>query len=194
MVLGDVGLRAVIAKASIRPVISKQSGKIALLSAPRLWMQSERCAMGACYLAAAHHANPYEAFLAGLVKNLGMTVCLRLIDLIHKGPELLVTPAFCQKVMVHALQFSMWAARIWRLPDAIVAALQEMYELTSLKLVHTTLTQSALGHTLLMGDLLSKVALLNANGHLSEHDLYAADFSHNELDCYSADSNMKCNA
>jgi HD-like signal output (HDOD) protein len=179
MVLGDVGLRAVVAKASIRPVISQQPGRIAHHSAVRVWMQSERCAMGSSYLATAYRANPYEAFLAGLIKNLGVIVALRLIDVIYKGRVVPATPAFCETVMMYATQFSIWAAKSWRLPESIVFALEELNRAHQSETITTML-----GYALVKGDLLSKTVLLVEAGEMEAADLRDAELSQTEMTCW----------
>src|SRR5437764_2542404 len=53
LVLGQNGLRMLLARVAFRPIMSASSGRCARLVAPRLWLHSERCARAASLLAPA---------------------------------------------------------------------------------------------------------------------------------------------
>ena len=80
LVLGQNGLRMLLARAAFRPIIGMQGGVHAKVAAPRVWSHTERCALAASLLAPACHADPFEAYLAGLMHDLGLVVALRLFD------------------------------------------------------------------------------------------------------------------
>src|SRR5207237_744784 len=72
LVLGQNGLRMLLARAAFRPIIGMQGGVHARLAAPRVWSHTERCALAASLLAPACQADPFEAYLAGLMHDLGL--------------------------------------------------------------------------------------------------------------------------
>src|SRR4051794_3326644 len=80
LILGQTGLRQLITSVAFKPILDLKSGHFTKSMAPRLWEQSEQCAI-ANRLVAEHEAvEPLDAFLAGLAQNVGLIVSLRVID------------------------------------------------------------------------------------------------------------------
>lgn len=125
MLLGQNGLRMLIARVSFRPIISMQSGQFARLAAPTIWSQSEKCAHAASLLAPALAANPFEAYLASLMQNVGLIVAFRLIDQIHAGPALPQSEAFMQALFANARALSARIATLWDFPATVSAAIAQ---------------------------------------------------------------------
>ena len=179
-ILGNRGLRMAVAKAYLRPIINVQKGPLSKHAAPRVWEQSEKCAMACCILSSTFKVNPFEAFLAGLIKNLGMTIALQLIDQLNTGKEVLChSPDFCQSVESYAQKLSACIAQLWEMPETVVTAIQELNQPTS-----DLADRSALGITLLMGDRVSKLRIMVAHGQINEADSLATGFSEQEFLCY----------
>jgi len=80
LVLGQNGLRMLLARVAFRPVMGAASGRVARTAAPRLWQHAERCARACALLAPRVGADPFEGYLAGLMIDLGLVVALRLLD------------------------------------------------------------------------------------------------------------------
>jgi HD-like signal output (HDOD) protein len=72
MRLGQDGLRMLLVRIAFRPVIRMQSGGFASRAAPRIWQQSERCALAASLVASGLSAGAFEAYLAGLIGMLAV--------------------------------------------------------------------------------------------------------------------------
>ena len=125
MLLGQNGLRMLIARVSFRPIISMQSGQFARQAAPTIWSQSEKCAHAASLLAPALSANPFEAYLASLMQNVGLIVAFRLIDQIHGGPGLPQSEAFMQALFANARALSARIATLWDFPATVAAAIAQ---------------------------------------------------------------------
>ena len=129
MLLGQNGLRMLLARVAFRPVINMQSGRFAKMVAPQVWSQSEKCAQAASSLAPYFGAKPFDAYLAGLVQNVGLIVAFRLIDqLIEKaGSEDLLpdSSAFGAAVLVHARRISHGIALEWGFPDSVADAIDK---------------------------------------------------------------------
>ena len=126
MVLGQNGLRLLMARVAFRPVINLQSGHFTQLAAPHIWAQSEMCADTCCRLAAEMQVDPFEAFLAGLIQNVGLIVAFRLIDRLYDGNALPGSDAFCRALGVHARVLSALIGQQWGFPQEVVIAIEDM--------------------------------------------------------------------
>jgi HD-like signal output (HDOD) protein len=123
MLLGQNGLRMLLARVAFRPVIGMQSGRFAKLVAPRIWMQSEKCALAAATLAPHAGAPPFEAYLAGLIQNVGLIVAFRLIDQVYNDDVLPRSDAFCAALLGHACRLAHGVALEWAFPPAVAGAI-----------------------------------------------------------------------
>lgn len=125
MLLGQNGMRMLIARVAFRPVISMQSGHFARQAAPALWTQSEKCALAANLLAPSMGAAPFEAYLAGLMHNVGLIVAFRLIDQIYSDTVLPQSDAFCAALFAAARSLSARIAALWDFPPAVAEAIAQ---------------------------------------------------------------------
>ena len=126
MLLGQNGLRMLLARVAFRPVIGIQSGRYARQAAPLVWTQSEQCALAASMLATERGANTFDAYLAGLMHNIGLIVAFRVIDQVM--PPLVLAhlpdgPAFCAALLEQARALSAVIAAEWHFPDAVTTAI-----------------------------------------------------------------------
>jgi len=178
LILGQDGLRQLITGVAFKPIINLKSGSFTRMVAPRLWAQSERCAM-ACHLLARDEAvDPLDAFLAGLIHNVGLTVSLRVIDRISDGRQPVGSPTFCNALAACGRALTVNIAREWHFPESVSTAIVEQDAQARGKAV------SALGRILLMGDHLSKVDTLTRQGRLQAGDRQIQeDLSAREIAC-----------
>jgi HD-like signal output (HDOD) protein len=148
--IGHHGLRELIMKVAFRPIIDLKSGRYTRALAPRIWDQSERCALANRLLAGQYNVPPFDAFLAGLMQNVGLMVALRTMDHVAKERQVLGTTMFYTHLMRHARQLSCNIGREWGMPDTVLVAIGE--QLTFRKQA----TLSPLGQLLALSDYLSK--------------------------------------
>jgi HD-like signal output (HDOD) protein len=125
MLLGQNGMRMLLARVAFRPIISNQSGHFALQVAPHVWRQSETCALAASMLAPAMRANPFEAYLAGLLHHVGLIVAFRLIDQIYTGAALPQSDQFCAALLSNASVLSARIAALWEFPVTVSIAIEQ---------------------------------------------------------------------
>ncbi|MEN3275646.1 MAG: hypothetical protein V7631_1436 [Massilia sp.] len=156
MLLGQNGLRMLLARVAFRPVIGMQAGRFARLVAPQVWRQSEKCALAAGTLAPHFGVDPFEAYLAGLVRNVGLIVAFRLVDQIYSEDVLPRSDAFSAMLLGHARQLAGGIARQWAFPDSVADAVAD--------------GPGALGAVLAAADALSKLRLLVDVGALAPDD------------------------
>lgn len=164
LVLGQSGLRQLITSVAFRPIIDLKSGHFTKLIAPRVWDQSEKCAIACRLLAATEPGiDPFEAFLAGLIQNVGLIVSLRVMDQMSDGSQLLGSASFFNTFTGYARALSCSIAREWKFPASVIKAIEEQGVIQNATLI------SPLGKILTLGDYLSKMQILIA------HDLLHAD-------------------
>lgn len=125
MLLGENGLRMLLARVSFRPIINMQSGNYARLVAPHVWRQAESCALAASLLSTRIGANPFEAYLAGLMQNVGLIVAFRLIDQLSPDQSLPYSAEFCTHLFGDARVLSSRIATLWDFPEPVAAAIAE---------------------------------------------------------------------
>jgi HD-like signal output (HDOD) protein len=123
LVLGQNGLRMLLARVAFRPIIGMQGGAHAKVAAPRVWSHTERCALAASLLAPAAHADPFEAYLAGLMHDLGLIVALRVFDRFADTGALPQDAASATRLLDVARELSGRIALHWNLPPPVAAAI-----------------------------------------------------------------------
>lgn len=125
MLLGRDGLRMLLARVAFRPVLDLQGGPAVKRVAPRIWSQSERCALAAGILAPGFGADPFEACLAGLVKNVGLVLAFRVAEQVSKDAALPAADAAALGLLAQARRLSHGIALHWQFPETIAGAILE---------------------------------------------------------------------
>ncbi len=156
LLLGQNGLRMLLARVAFRRIISLQTSRLARLVAPQLWNQSEKCAQAASLLAPSHSADPFEAYLAGLMHNVGLIVALRVIDGLLPTGGLPDSDAFGMRLVHAARLISAGIAGEWELPPAIGHAIAHLGDAATV----STSLPAALGEA----DRLAKLHMLAGGG------------------------------
>lgn len=162
MVLGEEGLRLVIAKVAFRPIINLNAGQFTRRAAPHIWGQSEKCAV-ACHTLA-RDMDPFHAFLTGLMKNVGLIIAFRLLDQTCEQGKFKYSPAFQPIFSSVAATLSYRIAQRWEFPEHVILALQQQAG------GRKAIEWSPLGHLLHTADLIAKMRLLVNHGQLNSSD------------------------
>ncbi|NEX60527.1 HDOD domain-containing protein [Noviherbaspirillum galbum] len=186
LLLGQNGLRQLITGVAFKPIINLKSGTFTRMVAPRLWVQSERCAFACRALAAGLPVDPLDAFLVGLIQNVGLTVSLRVIDQMSDNRLPVGSPTFCNALAMQGRTLAVNIAREWHFPEAVSKAILEQSSDPRDPKV------SALGRILLMGDYLSKIDILVRNDRIDRRDrAITEDLSEKEIACLDALGDME---
>jgi HD-like signal output (HDOD) protein len=168
MVLGHTGLRQLITSVAFKPIIDLKSGHFTRTIAPKIWSHSEKCARANRMLAEGETVQAFEAFLAGLIQDVGLIVSLRFIDQLaanhHVG-----SPAFCDSLVMASRKLSVGIAREWYFPDTVVNAIEEQGNLAK------NTNVSAIGAILSIGDYISKIQILSEHRRLDLDDAGLVD-------------------
>ena len=162
MILGEDGLRLLIAKVAFRPIINLSSGQYTRRAAPHIWNQSEKCAIVCHHLAG--NLDPFQAFLTGLMKNVGLIIAFRLLDQVCEEPRFKYSRSFALAFTSVAATLSYRVAQRWGFPPDVVQALQQ--QAGGSKAPNWT----PLGHLLHTADLLAKMRVLVNNNQLKSND------------------------
>jgi HD-like signal output (HDOD) protein len=124
MLLGQNGMRMLLARVAFRPIMVMQSGPVAKRTARQIWSQSEKCALAASLLAPTMRTNAFEVYLAGLIANVGLVVAFRLIDQMAPQTALPQSDEFIAGLFAQARVLSARIAALWEFPAAVASAIE----------------------------------------------------------------------
>ena len=161
MLLGQNGMRMLLARVAFRPIVSMQSGGLTVRTAPLIWRQSEKCALAASLVAPTMHANAFDAYLAGLMANVGLVVAFRLIDQMHGPDAFPQSDAFIAQVFAQARILSVRIAELWEFPQSVTRAIGQ---------AGVDADADPQAQALSLGERLSKLRMLADSGHFPADD------------------------
>ena len=164
MVIGQEGLRQLITSVAFRPIIDMNSGYYTRLLAPLIWERSERCANANRTLARENGVEPFEAFLAALIKNTGLIVALRLMDQAAKDDRSLGSEMFWAQLAALARRLSCSISQEWHFPQSVTHAIREQGRMPR------GAAMSPLGRLMALSDYLGKARVLVENGVIEDGD------------------------
>ncbi|HEY8605936.1 MAG TPA: HDOD domain-containing protein [Noviherbaspirillum sp.] len=124
-VIGQNGLRMLVASVAFKPLFSASLGPATTLGAPRMWELAEPFGFACRYLGGRAGADEFEVFLAGLLRNVGVIVALRIVDqAAGAGVEarVLRSLAFHAAFIHYARRLAQVIGTEWAFPPAAVAA------------------------------------------------------------------------
>ena len=176
MLLGQNGMRMLLARVAFRPIVSMQSGGLTVRTAPLIWRQSEKCALAASLVAPAMHANAFDAYLAGLMANVGLVVAFRLIDQMHAPDVFPQSDAFIAQVFAQARILSVRIAELWEFPQSVTRAIGQ---------AGVDANADPQAQALALGERLSKLRMLVDTGRFPADDpVVTAGLGRNELQVF----------
>lgn len=160
MLLGQNGLRMLLARVAFRPVIRLQETGFARRAAPLVWSHSEKCAVAASLMASAVAADIFESCLAGLMQDVGLIVAFRLADRVCLNGRVPASEDFGLELLARSRQLSAVIARHWDFPDKVADAIGRAGDPDG----------PPLAQALVQGDRIAKLRLLIDAGKLAEDD------------------------
>jgi HD-like signal output (HDOD) protein len=165
MMLGQNGLRMLLARVAFRPVIKMQSDGFARRAAPHVWAQSEKCALAASLLAPGLTAGVFESYLAGLMQNVGLIVAFRLADRVCQDGKVPGSSEFGAKLLACSRQLSAGIATHWEFPQSVADAIAQAGQPG----------ESHMAQALALGDRIAKLRLLIDGCVLAEDDTFVTE-------------------
>jgi HD-like signal output (HDOD) protein len=179
ILIGQEGLRQLITTVAFRPIIDVNSGFYVRRLAPILWEHSERCAAAARAMAARLGIEPFDAFLAALLLNVGLSVALRSMDQATGGKPQLGSGVFWAQLARDTRLLGCSIGCEWNFPDSVVQALAEQGGMRK------GTVMSPLGRLLMLADYLGKVRVLVEQEVLDEGDAALfAGLAGDAAECY----------
>jgi HD-like signal output (HDOD) protein len=164
VMLGQNGLRMLLARIAFRPIVNMQAEGFAKRAAPRIWDQSVKCALAASLMAPGLTAGVFESYLAGLMQNVGLMVALRLADRTHPG-SVPADPGFGAALLAASRQISAGIAAHWDFPPEVAAAIARAGDPGD----------AVLAQALAQGDRIAKLRMLLDAHIIGEDDPMVAD-------------------
>jgi HD-like signal output (HDOD) protein len=160
MMLGQNGLRMLLARIAFRPVVKLQSEAFAKRVAPQVWDHSSNCALAASLIAPGLRAGMFEAYLAGLMQNVGLMVAFRLCDRFCEAGKVPVSSEFGVELLARSRQLSASIAAHWDFPAEVCEAMK----------LAGTADAPVLAKVLLQADRMAKLRLLIDAGVMADDD------------------------
>jgi HD-like signal output (HDOD) protein len=174
MMLGQNGLRMLLARVAFRPIIKLQATGFTRLAAPLVWNQSEKCALAASLMAPGLTAGAFEAYLAGLMQNLGVVVGFRLADRVCEDGKVPGSSDFGLQLLAEGRNLSAAIARHWDFPQPVADAIAHAGESGG----------ENLAQALALGDRISKLrVLIDANVVDEDDDFVTEDLDNFQRRC-----------
>jgi HD-like signal output (HDOD) protein len=165
MMLGQNGLRMLLARIAFRPIVNMQLDGFARRAAPRIWDQSVKCALGASLMAPGLTAGVFESYLAGLMQNVGLVVGLRLADRVTGNAGIPASPAFGAALLAASRDLSAGIARHWNFPAPVAHAIAHAGDPGD----------AVLAQALAQGDRIAKLRMLIDAGVVDEDDALVSE-------------------
>ncbi|TFW31013.1 HDOD domain-containing protein [Massilia horti] len=165
MMLGQNGLRMLLARLAFRPLIKMQSTGFARGAALNVWNQSEKCALAASLMAPGLTAGVFESYLAGLMQNVGLLVAFRLADRVCPTGSVPGSTEFGARLLACSRQLSATIATHWDFPQEVAQSI-----------AHAGAPDgSNLARALAQGDRIAKLRMLIDASVLDEDDPLVAE-------------------
>ena len=158
MLLGQNGLRMLLARVAFRPIIHMHEAGFARRAAPLVWNHSEKCAVAASLMAPGVTADIFEACLAGLMQDVGLIVAFRLADRVCPNGKVPASRAFGVELLARSRVLSGMIARHWEFPANVAEAIKQEED------------EAPLAQALAQGDRIAKLRLLIDAGKVDEDD------------------------
>ena len=160
MMLGQNGLRMLLTRLALRPLIRLQDSGFARQAAPHVWSHAQRSALAASLMAPGLSAPVYEAYLSGLMQNVGQMVALRVIDRIQGDGRIPGSSEFGARLQDASRHLSAAIAGYWHFPDAVCEAIARAGDPDEVRLAQA----------LAQGDQIAKLRLLIDANVIDEDD------------------------
>jgi HD-like signal output (HDOD) protein len=183
-ILGRNGLRQLVANVAFKPVFSYHTGRFSRHARPLIWDQAERCAATTQCLAKQFDVDEFDAYLAGLVDNIGVTVVMRLMDDHYAVGTADPAAQFCNDLLDRARRLSSIIVHGWDFPTNIVSAIEAQTVDGDFASV------SSLGQVLWTGNQLSMIHILGRRGLIDPTESFLShcipsNFLESAEDCFA---------
>jgi len=119
--LGTDGLRRAIARILLKPIFDAQADPLLARTADRLWQHAEATAALCMQMAGIARVDAFDAFLAGLMYNVGWTAAFRALGRAPGGPPAAMSTAFAGALAQRRDLLFAHLVRTWSVSDSLSA-------------------------------------------------------------------------
>lgn len=147
--LGQKGVREAVTSVALKPIMQLKGSKSLQNCARRIWDHSLKSAIASRAMADNFQVNGYDAYLAGLIHNVGMTVILKKLVTTPELNEIPCSHLFKEEIVSLSKQLSLKIVECWNMPQATIDAVNDQLDSSD----HNKF--SALGETLFYGKSIS---------------------------------------
>lgn len=165
LMLGQNGLRMLLARIAFRPLVRMADAGFARHAAPLVWNHAEKCALASSLMAPGMGAGGFEAYLAGLMQNLGVLVAFRLAERAAESGKIPGSSEFGARLFVVSRSLSASIAAHWEFPPEVVRGIASV----------GTPDASALARALARGDQIAKLRVLIDTRVIDDDDTLVVD-------------------
>lgn len=158
--IGFNGVRQMIVSASLKPILSQNSGRFAVISSGYLWDKSMQAGLINDCVANTLGVERFHAYLAGLTMQSGMTLLIRGLDQYFDDTEAPSSAQFIDTLNRYGYEVSARISQQWQFPEPVTQALQQQFSCNDPE------AMSKLGQLSYLSDKLAKARILKANGYL----------------------------
>ena len=131
LILAQLGLqevREVIMKVALKPIMLVEGGHFLNHSSEKIWDYSVKSAVACRILAKKYKQEIFDAYLAGLLSNIGMTIVIKKMNEIKEFKSAPRSVQFKEQLLKLSKQLSIKIAYNWELdPDVILALAEQMF-------------------------------------------------------------------
>lgn len=127
--LGFLEVRKVMMQVALKPILLVEGGHFLKHSGTKIWIHSVNSAEACHTLARIYHYDPFDAYLAGLIHNLGMAIVVQKMNEIKEFKSVPRSMQFRDKLLRLSKLLSVKIAYSWEInPDIILALKEQMCE------------------------------------------------------------------
>ncbi|WP_214660526.1 HDOD domain-containing protein [sulfur-oxidizing endosymbiont of Gigantopelta aegis] len=151
--LGLQEVKKVMMKVALKPILDVEGGYFLKHSGTKIWVHSIKSAEACASLANSYHEEVFNAYLVGLIHNLGQTI---IVTKMNDAEDFSVPRSllFKEQLLDIAKQISLIIAQSWDMDESIIDALNEQ------RYKNPAEIKSALGQILCEGSAVSKQHIL----------------------------------
>jgi len=163
VLLGINGMQQLVVSAAFKPILNAGSGHFVRSSSLYLWDKSLKAARASDCIARSVGEDRFNAYLAGLLGQSGITMIMKLLDQHLSGKDVLHPPLFFNELNRLSHLITIRIGRHWVLPETVVESFREQVEYQQPE------DMSVQGSIVFMGDKLAKIRILKSKGLLQSY-------------------------
>lgn len=163
-IIGQNGLRMLVASVAFKPLFNVAQGCFTSRAAPLMWQLAAPYGIACRYFAKRGRLDGFEAFLAGLLQNVGVIVALRIMDQAQPGE--LRSLAFYASFAHYTRRLARIVGTQWEFPEQVIEAIDRAA-------APGQAGGTALSEALRLADKVAKLRMLVDHGRLKEDDVDA---------------------